>query len=519
MCDNRGIVRPRRSPVPGPAIPGPNLAELLALALCSEKEGSLPNLAQKPSVLEYLGFILSVSQARSVTTITDSQADGSSCSFSELIAHLMEAGNTDSGLATQARTETNASEAVISPIDQTIHDKPDNITSAILEDSLPSSAEPFSVFTDGQKRWINWLASFGAMFSTLNSYIYFPAVIPIARDLNISVTLVNLTITCYLVVAGIVPAIMGDLADHEGRRPAYLIMCALTVGANVGLAVQHSYPALFVLRMLQAAGSSGAFGAAHGVVSDISPVAERGSFTGTVILFTNAAPSFGPIISGALAETIGWRWIFWLLTILTATYSVALVLFFPETQRKLVGNGSRRVHGLIYRNLFSTVTSHRHAIDRVTAPSRPRHHIPNPFACLPMLAYKNNLCLVLFSSITYSLRMTLQASLGSQCPGIYNLNYLQAGLIFLPPGVGGTVAAKLQGVLIDRNYKRMCKQLDGPDSEFQRGENISDFPIEKARLRGASVMIVITVAATVGYGVALMTRAVSARFPVSKGPR
>ncbi|KAK4242392.1 major facilitator superfamily domain-containing protein [Achaetomium macrosporum] len=390
-------------------------------------------------------------------------------------------------------------------IDRAADDRSENITSAGPEDSFTTETQPFSVFTNGQKRWVNWVASFGAMFSTLNSYIYFPAVIPIASDLNVSVALVNLTITCYLVVAGISPAIMGDLADHEGRRPAYIIMCVLTVGANVGLALQRSYPALIVLRMVQAAGSSGAFGAAHGVVSDISPIAERGSFTGTVILFTNTAPSFGPIISGALAETVGWRWIFWLLTILTATYSVVLVLFFPETQRKLVGNGSRRVQGLLYRNLFSTVTSHRHVIDKTTAPSRPKHNIPNPFACLPMLAYKNNLHLVLFSSITYALRMTLQASLGSQCPEIYRLNSLQAGLIFLPPGVAGAVAAKLQGVLIDRNYKRMCTQLDG--AEFRRGEDISGFPIEKARLKGATVMIAVTVAATVGYGVALMTYA------------
>ncbi|GAB1317210.1 Quinidine resistance protein 1 [Madurella fahalii] len=403
---------------------------------------------------------------------------------------------------TRARTEKDVSKPVV---DRTAHEPSDKITSAGLEDDSTTNPEPFSVFTNGQKRWINWLASFGAMFSTLNSYIYFPAVIPIARDLNVSVAMVNLTITCYLVVAGIMPAVMGDLADHEGRRPAYIIMCALTVGANVGLALQRSYPALFVLRMVQAAGSSGAFGAAHGVVSDISPVAERGSFTGTVILFTNTAPSFGPIISGALAETIGWQWIFWLLTILTAAYSVAVVLFFPETQRKLVGNGSRRVHGILYRNFFSTVTSHRHVIDKATAPSRPKHHIPNPLACLPMLGYKNNLHLVLFSSITYSLRMTLQASLGSQCPGIYKLNFLQAGLIFLPPGVAGAVAAKLQGVLIDRNYKRMREQLDG--AEFQRGEDISDFPIEKARLKSATVMVAVTVAATVGYGVALMTRA------------
>lgn len=147
-----------------------------------------------------------------------------------------------------------------------------------------SAEPPFSVFTRGQKRWISWMASFGAMFSTLNSFIYFPAVVPMARDLNVSVGLINLTITCYLVVAGLAPAVMGDLADHDGRRPVYLLMFILMLGANIGLAVQNSYPALFALRMIQSAGSSGTFGAAHGVISDVAPIAERGSYTGTLIL-------------------------------------------------------------------------------------------------------------------------------------------------------------------------------------------------------------------------------------------
>lgn len=142
----------------------------------------------------------------------------------------------------------------------------------------------FSVFTRGQKRWISWMASFGAMFSTLNSFIYFPAVVPMARDLDVSVALINLTITCYLIVAGLAPAFMGDLADHDGRRPVYLLMFILMLGANIGLAVQDSYPVLFALRMIQSAGSSGTFGAAHGVISDVASIAERGSYTGTLIL-------------------------------------------------------------------------------------------------------------------------------------------------------------------------------------------------------------------------------------------
>lgn len=116
---------------------------------------------------------------------------------------------------------------------------------------------PFSIFTRAEKKWVSSVASFGAMFSTLSSYIYFPALVPMANDLRVSVALINLTVTSYLIVAGIAPAFMGDLADQGGRRPAYILMFVLVVASNVGLALQNSYPALFVLRMVQSAGASG----------------------------------------------------------------------------------------------------------------------------------------------------------------------------------------------------------------------------------------------------------------------
>lgn len=70
-------------------------------------------------------------------------------------------------------------------------------------------------------------------------------------------TLINLTVTSYLIVAAIAPALMGDMADQSGRRPIYILMFMFMIGANIGIALQKSYPALLVLRMLQSAGSSG----------------------------------------------------------------------------------------------------------------------------------------------------------------------------------------------------------------------------------------------------------------------
>jgi hypothetical protein len=116
---------------------------------------------------------------------------------------------------------------------------------------------PFSIYTKSEKKWISFVAGFGAMFSTLSSYIYFPALVPMASDLGVSLALINLTVTSYLIVAGIAPAFMGDIADQGGRRPAYILMFTLVFGSNIGLALQNSYGLLLGLRMVQSAGSSG----------------------------------------------------------------------------------------------------------------------------------------------------------------------------------------------------------------------------------------------------------------------
>lgn len=143
---------------------------------------------------------------------------------------------------------------------------------------------PYTVFTKGQKRFISLTASFAAMFSTLMSYIYYPALVPMSRSLGVSVSLINLTVTSYLIVAAIAPAFMGDMADQAGRRPIYILMFTLLIAANIGIALQNSYAALFVLRMLQSAGSSGLTSVAYGVIADITVAGERGGFVGGMLV-------------------------------------------------------------------------------------------------------------------------------------------------------------------------------------------------------------------------------------------
>ncbi len=95
------------------------------------------------------------------------------------------------------------------------------------------------------------------MFSPLSSFIYYPARNALSDDLQVSLNKIDLTFTSYMVVSGVIPTLVGGMADKLGRRPVYLVIFMIYVVANVGLAFQKSYPALLVLRMVQSAGSSG----------------------------------------------------------------------------------------------------------------------------------------------------------------------------------------------------------------------------------------------------------------------
>lgn len=56
-----------------------------------------------------------------------------------------------------------------------------------------------SVFSKNQKLFIIFMASWAGFFSPVSGQIYFPALNPLAQDLHVSNSLINLTLTSYMV--------------------------------------------------------------------------------------------------------------------------------------------------------------------------------------------------------------------------------------------------------------------------------------------------------------------------------
>lgn len=370
---------------------------------------------------------------------------------------------------------------------------------------------PFSIFTIHQKRFIVFMASWAGFFSPVSANIYFPALNALAQELHVSSSLINLTLTSYMIFQGLAPAFIGSLADSMGRRPAYVICFVIYITANIGLALQNSYAALFVLRCLQSTGSSGTIAMASAVVADVSTPAERGTYMGFTLAGSLLGPAVGPVIGGLLAEFLGWRSIFWFLAIFAGAFMVVFMIFFPETARVTVGNGSIPPKGwnmslmnyLAIRKARKVAPSSGNTIEKATtADSRPqqrKRRSPNPLASLTIIGDKQTALLLVCNALLFAAFYDIAAVIPSQFASIYHFNDLQIGLTYISFGSGSLVGTLVNGVLVDRNFARWSRKL-GVKVRKGRDQDLREFPIERARLEIALPALYFASAMVIVFG-------------------
>ncbi|KAF2878445.1 major facilitator superfamily domain-containing protein [Massariosphaeria phaeospora] len=361
---------------------------------------------------------------------------------------------------------------------------------------------PHTIFSLNEIRFMVFILTFAAIFSPISSTIYYPALGSVAEELQVSDTLVNLTITTFMIFQGLAPAFIGAFADAEGRRPAYLICFLVYIAANIGLALQSNYAALLVLRCVQSSGSSGTVALASAVVADISTPSERGRWMGWANAGALLGPAIGPIIGGVLAQYLGWRSIFWFLTIFAGVYLIPILLFFPESCRAVVGNGSHRPPKWNSCLLDPSLQKRIDADPSIVGPPIPPHSLrfPNPIKTLAVLFEKEAGMILISTGILFAGYYGLMAGLPSQLEANYGFDSLHIGLCFIASGAGGSIAALVTGRLMDYNFRRHARKLGLDASDTRRLRTLSSFPIEAARIEIALPFILLGAATMLVFG-------------------
>jgi len=369
-----------------------------------------------------------------------------------------------------------------------------------------------------EKWFVVGLSALAGLFSPLTANIYLPAIPTIARAFNKPIELINLTVTVYIILQGTSPMFWGTISDNLGRRPIAAACLLILSLSCVGLALvpTSAYWLLMVLRCIQAAGSASMVAIGSGVISDISTPSERGGFYGLFALGPMAGPALGPVIGGALTQTLGWRAIFWFLCIAVSACLVVLVVFFPETLPSCQHTAKSGLKKIIYTPVIPII-GRKIPPAQVQPGNAPKpKKFQNPF----LLLVRYNIALaLLLNGTSFLIFFAVVTPLSALFEEIYPyLDELHIGLCFLAMGGGMAFGTGLVGWAMDWRYqvevtefrKRLVqkgeleKQLEAEG--VKDVDKLQDFPLERARLKYLSELVVLLAGFTAGYGWCLEKR-------------
>ncbi|KAI0976883.1 major facilitator superfamily domain-containing protein [Xylaria arbuscula] len=369
-----------------------------------------------------------------------------------------------------------------------------------------------SVYSSRQKRLLVISAAFSGLFASWTAQIYLPALNNAAQDLHTSTKKINLTVTSYMIFQGVTPIFIGGYADAMGRRPVYIICFILYIATDVALALTNSYGSLLALRSVQSITISSTQALCQGVVADISTSAERGQYAAFLALPTILGPSIGPVIGGAIAQYLGWRNIFWFLAITGGINLFILFALFPETCRRIVGNGSilPPKSNQTFLQLFQNRRSkdRPHELETGTTPVAipvPDGEIPkvNAWArflsAITLLFEKELFLLSAYGGLLFAGLYAVGTAAPSLFANYYGYNGLTIGLLYLPLAAGSVVAVILVGKALNWNFQRHAKRLDITITKG-RHMDLSAFPIEKARIEVLIPPFILSVIVITAWG-------------------
>ncbi|KAI8316358.1 Itaconate transport protein [Colletotrichum sp. SAR11_240] len=347
----------------------------------------------------------------------------------------------------------------------------------------PSPDPPYHVFSKNEKWMVIVIIGAAGLFSGLSSNIYFPSLDAIAQDLKVSLNMVSLTITSYLIIQGISPLLWGSISDVLGRRPIYIASFAVYIVANIALSFSPSFAILLVFRGLQAAGSAS-----------------------TVSIVRNFSIAVGPVLGGLLSNYFGFRSIFVFLLIISTITLAVIITFLPETMRSIAGNGSIRLDGM-YRPLARYIRGDPEYVEQGSVKSSPRKKVTFMTFVEPLrlLIQKDILINLVFGGIIYAIWSMVTSSTTGLFKESFGLNELQIGLCYLPNGLGTIVGSTIVGKLMNKDFAAAEAAYKSARNEQSKKKLSSkdvpaDFPIERARLQRLPWAVVIFVITTAGYG-------------------
>ncbi len=155
----------------------------------------------------------------------------------------------------------------------------------------------------------------------------------IRRDLHAPLSGLQWTIDAYVIVIASLLLLSGSTADRLGRRRTFQVGLLVFVGGSLLCSLAPTLGWLIAARALQGVGGSMLNPVAMSIITNVFTVPrERARAIGVWGAVVGISLALGPIIGGALTESVGWRAIFWINVPIGLAAVVLTALFVPESR-------------------------------------------------------------------------------------------------------------------------------------------------------------------------------------------
>ncbi|KAK8110073.1 hypothetical protein PG999_008210 [Apiospora kogelbergensis] len=153
----------------------------------------------------------------------------------------------------------------------------------------------------------------------------------VAEDYNVPVARVSLTTGLYMMGLGIGSVIFSPTAILYGKRPVYLFSAVIFILSAVWCALSPSFTSLLIARIFQGIAVSPVECLPSATIAEIFFLHERAYRIGIYTLLLLGGKNLIPLVSAVIIQSLGWRWVFWIVALVVGFCGILLYFLVPET--------------------------------------------------------------------------------------------------------------------------------------------------------------------------------------------
>lgn len=153
----------------------------------------------------------------------------------------------------------------------------------------------------------------------------------VAATYKVSIPQVALTTGLYMLGLGLGSVVASPTAILWGKRPVYLGAIILFTLSSVWCALSPNYASLVIARIVQGFAVSPVECLPSATIAEIFFLHERAYRLGIYTLLLLGGKNLIPLVSAAIVQSLGWRWVFWITAMVVGLCFFLIFFFVPET--------------------------------------------------------------------------------------------------------------------------------------------------------------------------------------------